>query len=591
LAETTLIFHRLAAGLDKAHEKGFIHRDLKPDNVLFDEEGLAYLADFGIARPTEALSPLTQSGNVIGTPTYMSPEQIRGQKLNGRSDIYSLGVMLFEMWAGQRPYQATTTYDLMNMHVQEPIPDILQRNPKLPPACQTVITKAMAKQPSERYATAREMAEAITAVFHQPSLPEPIPTPPLKTPRFVQRETVAEQPPARPAPPGAQAAAPAAPKPRRQTAVWWVAGLGVALYALWQLVFAGGGQENPTPTPIIAVVEQRATATSKPPTATLEPVTVTPKPLTATPKSPIATPVLPTATLEPVTVTPKPLTATPGAGIPLGATRVRPADGMVLRGTFQMGSDPAQDPQAFDDEQPQHAVTVDGYWIDQTEVTNTMFATFVTATSHETTAEKEGSGLNWDGDRWEWIDGANWQQPQGPDSSINGLETHPVVLVSWFDADAYCRWAGGRLPTEAEWEYAARGDDGRIYPWGDNFDGTQLNFCDKNCPFTHADANADDGYERNAPVGSYSPAGDSWVGAQDMAGNVWEWVYDRYGTDYYGNSPAVNPTGPESGSLKVLRGGSWSDGAINTRAANRYYDYPGNRNDLFGFRCVVAPGQ
>lgn len=537
LTETAVIFHRLAPALDKAHEKGFIHRDIKPDNILFDEEDQAYLADFGISRPTEEPSLLTQSGNAIGTPYYMSPEQIRGETLDGRSDIYSLGVMLFEMWAKHRPYQATTIYDLMNLHVQAPIPNILQYNPQLPPICQTIVNKAMAKQPKDRYTTARELAEAVSTVDQPVAVVQPtVVARPIATvkpavaapaPNVVppQGTTVVEPPVVQPKPRPSQPAL-----RKRANPLWWLVGIGVVVYGVWQLAFAGSNISN-------------LPASS------------------------------PTATPEPTTLE---------LGIALGATRVRPADGMVMvgapGGTFMMGSDPAEDTQAQDDEQPQHPVTLDDYWIDQTEVTNAQFALFIDVEGYETTAEKEGNGYNWDGDSWELIDGANWQQPQGPDSNINGLENHPVVLVSWYDADAYCRWAGGRLPTEAEWEYAARGDTRRIYSWDGSFDASRLNA-----------SGTGDGYERTAPVGSFSPAGNSWVEAQDMAGNVWEWVYDWYGA--YKDSAKTNPSGPESGSVKVLRGGSWSHIAFLTHAANRDYDDPDDRYDSLGFRCVVPPGQ
>jgi len=254
-------------------------------------------------------------------------------------------------------------------------------------------------------------------------------------------------------------------------------------------------------------------------------------------------------------------------------------------GSFLMGS-AAGDPEADDDEVPEHEVTLDGFWIDRTEVTNAQFALFVDATGHETTAEVEGWSWVYDGDTWAATNGADWRHSAGPNSDLAGLEQHPVLHVSWYDSEFYCEWAGGRLPTEAEWEYAARGSDGNDYPWGDDFDGELTNFCDANCPFDHADDAYDDGYAQTAPAGSYS-GGASWIGALDMAGNAWEWVHDWYDGEYYDSSPSINPTGPADGSFKVLRGGGWYYTSVDLRSADRYQTQPGGRYDLYGFRCAV----
>jgi len=258
----------------------------------------------------------------------------------------------------------------------------------------------------------------------------------------------------------------------------------------------------------------------------------------------------------------------------------------VPAGSFLMGS-AAGDPLAADDEKPQREITLNNsFWLDQTEVTNAQFAEFVEATGHETTAEEQGNGytIN-DQGAFALVEGANWLHPYGPQSDISGMDTHPVVLVSWEDADAFCQWRDSRLPTEAEWEYAARGPDNPIYPWGNEFDGTRLNFCDESCEFDHRDATVNDGHERTAPVGTY-PAGASWVAAFDMSGNVWEWVNDWYDSAYYENAPAENPIGPETDSFRVLRGGAWSNGDQVVRAADRRYNDPADRSSNFGFRCA-----
>ena len=239
--------------------------------------------------------------------------------------------------------------------------------------------------------------------------------------------------------------------------------------------------------------------------------------------------------------------------------------------------------------QPVHAVSLDSFWLDRTEVTNAQFAVFADDTGYQTAAERRGWGQGHRNGNWGRIDGANWQHPQGPSGDLTGMEQYPVVQVTWEDADAFCRWRGGRLPTEAEWEYAARGPDGPTFPWGNSFDSALLNYCDSNCPNSWADSRVDDGYAFSAPVGSY-PGGAGWVGALDMAGNVYEWVYDYYDGDYYGRSPDHNPTGSATSTQRVQRGASWRDYDDVIYAARRFADPPDVADTNTGFRCAATPG-
>jgi formylglycine-generating enzyme required for sulfatase activity len=255
----------------------------------------------------------------------------------------------------------------------------------------------------------------------------------------------------------------------------------------------------------------------------------------------------------------------------------------VPSGPFEMGSNSGEA-----EEKPVHKVTLSAYWIDRTEVTIAMFARFVADAGYKTDAEKDGSSavFNPQSKQWERTTGANWQHPQGPNSSLSGLDQHPVVHVSWNDAAAYCAWVGARLPTEAEWEKAARGTDGRAYPWGNAApDGKLVNFADENLAVDGADKSANDGFQFTAPVGSY-PAGASPYGALDMAGNVWEWVNDWYGETYFQGSPTDNPQGPATGDYRVLRGGSWNYDGSGMRASLRGRSSPVNRNVSGGFRCA-----
>lgn len=176
ITDTITILDRISSALDRAHAQGIIHRDLKPGNILFDNYGDAFLSDFGIARLAGMGATLTGSA-LIGTPAYMSPEQIQGSHIDGRADIYALGIILFEMLTGQKPYHADTPAMLLVKKMTEPVPRILQIKPDLPAGCETIITQAMAKEPAGRFAKASEMAQALSLTVADSSLPPLTPTP------------------------------------------------------------------------------------------------------------------------------------------------------------------------------------------------------------------------------------------------------------------------------------------------------------------------------------------------------------------------------------------------------------------------------
>jgi formylglycine-generating enzyme required for sulfatase activity len=242
------------------------------------------------------------------------------------------------------------------------------------------------------------------------------------------------------------------------------------------------------------------------------------------------------------------------------ATQVSPKDGMVQvyvpAGEFLMGSDKTKDSQAIDNELPQHTVYLNAFWIDQTEVTNAQYARCVASgqcTLPHSTSSYTHSSYYGDG---QYAD-------------------YPVVNVDWNQTQAYCTWAGRGLPSEAEWEKAARGTDGRIYPWGNQSPDSSL----ANYYGTIGDTTA---------VGSY-PSGASPYGALDMAGNVQEWVSDWYNDTYYSQSPARNPTGPDSGIFRGVRGTSWGNLVVVTRSAERFGYFPGWEASFIGFRCAASP--
>ena len=288
---------------------------------------------------------------------------------------------------------------------------------------------------------------------------------------------------------------------------------------------------------------------------------------------------------------------------------------LIKGGTFSMGSD------EFADSKPVHDVTVHAFWMDEHEVTNLQFERFVKETGYKTVAERELDPKNFPGvpkekllpgsavfiapaqhvelndymQWWKYIPGASWKHPEGPQSTIKGREHHPVVQVCYEDALAYANWAGKRLPTEAEWEYAARaGKTNKPYYWGDQLKPNgkwvaniyQGNFPDNNTK--------EDGYSATAPVGSF-PA--NAYGLYDMDGNVWEWCADLYRPDYYSSSEKTDPHGPadsydpeEPGVEKhVQRGGSFicSDQyCIRYKAGSRGKGETGSAGNNLGFRCV-----
>jgi formylglycine-generating enzyme required for sulfatase activity len=285
-----------------------------------------------------------------------------------------------------------------------------------------------------------------------------------------------------------------------------------------------------------------------------------------------------------------------------------PAGGRDIRGqqviagaTFAMG-DHFGDGDPADGEGPVHEVTLAPYLVDETAVTNAAFARFVRATGHVTEAEQLGVSavfhLAVDAARgdvlhrldstpwWVAVKGADWRHPAGPRSSIGDLPHHPVVHVTWNDAQAYCRWAGKRLLTEAEWEYAARGGlSGRRFPWGDELhDGGAWRLNVWQGDFPHRNS-LDDGHLTTAPVKSYRPNG---YGLFQTVGNVWEWCADWFDPGYYAESPADDPRGPAHGHARVMRGGSYlcHDSYCNRyRVAARTGNTPDSASANVGFRC------
>lgn len=296
------------------------------------------------------------------------------------------------------------------------------------------------------------------------------------------------------------------------------------------------------------------------------PAAVSEEEATATVESAVVaalTAIAPTATFTPEpsampTPTPEPFITQTGARMIF-----------IPEGIFRMGDDESEER----DQQPAHLVRLDAYFLDETEVTNREYA--------------------------QCVDAGACAAPDSPNATYHGayfgnpaFADYPVIFVSWYDADTFCRWRGGRLPTEAEWEKAASlepVEDVKLrYPWGDDFNGTLLNYCDGGCPRGYADTDVDDGHRDTAPVGSYSD-GRSPQGIYDMSGNVLEWVADWYDPRYYAEATDTNPLGPLEGQFKAMRGGSWLSEAAETTTTYRDSFDPNVSRANLGFRCAMTP--
>jgi serine/threonine-protein kinase len=539
----------VAEALNYAHQRGVIHRDVKPGNILFDEEGQPILTDFGIAKILETdEATLTGTGMGVGTPEYMAPEQWQG-KTSAATDQYALGVVLYELITGRKPYTADTPAAVAILQATEPLapPSKLVRG--VPEAVEKVLYKALARDQQDRYENMEEFGLALRGLLAEADddaelilrqkerrKPEPAPVPHVsEASESVTWDALDATPVEEPGP---------ALQGKRGLPKWapW-AGIGILGLAIIGLAIGIGG--NPVDMskggegPLAMLATETATETITP--------TVT---KTTTPTK--------TATLTP----------TPEPTLGIVSTLINAMDGAemvyVPAGEFLMGS---EDADAWDDEAPEHRVYLDDYWIYKYEVTNEQYAEFLNEMGNQT----EG-GVTW---LYAGDEDANIHKSGGEWVVDSGYEYHPVVEVSWYGAQAYCEWAGGRLPTEAEWEKAARGEDGSTYPWGE---------ANPNCNLAQYGNCSGETIE----VGSL-PDGASPYGALDMAGNVWEWVADWYDEDYYKTSPYENPSGPNNGIYRVIRGGSWYSHEWYLRASDRDRYIPVYFVGSRGFRCLSSP--
>ncbi|QUW03512.1 SUMF1/EgtB/PvdO family nonheme iron enzyme [Chloracidobacterium validum] len=506
------------AVLEFMHRQNITHRDLKPDNIFLTSpeaggEEVVKVLDFGIAKiQTSTVVNMTTEGTMMGTPRYMSPEQCRGGAIDGRADLYSLGVVLYEMCAGQPPFDGDSPLTVALKHVNEPPPPLRQFNPNISEEIAAVIHRALEKSPSDRFRTAQEFSQALLAAAKlapKTSAPGRIlaPLPDSDPDTFAATlKRPASSSDTRPYGSGLPL-----DEPATKSRNWWLyAAIAVVVPSLVFGALALNRWLTPTPVP----------------------VGVAPTPTqTAAPKS-----------LESFVLVPA--------------------------GTFTMGRDPGPDDLTSDkrvpiDETPAHAVTVKAFYIAKYETTNAEYKRFAEATGHPLPP--------------------SWKQGTYP----AGQDDFPVTEVSWRDAQAYCAWLTKsnpdgvvfRLPTEDEWEYAARGTDKRLFPWGDFWrDGTANTRQAINTPqMLVLPVNVEPNNTRDR----------SAFGVFGMGGNVCEWTASDF-TVYPGSGYRATE---RDLTCKVYRGGHFASLLLDARTTSRKWTLPDKKQAFLGFRVAADPPQ
>jgi len=607
----------IAHGLAILHQKDIIHRDLKPSNILFDSQGRAKLGDLGLAQTPGGLSQRSLLGSLSprhpGTPGYMSPEQEKTtEHLRPPSDVYALGEVLFEALTGrmlqnlkpgtrlsslradvpgwldellvrmmqkdseQRPWDGAEVLGLLEQGVQEEASRLQAAQERAAAeekarqaAVENARRAAVERQQAEKERLAAAHRAAMEAEARRQLEAEQKTRWELEKKEAVQKaqreaEAQRQQIPAQKHPVEHNRTpenGPLTDKRERdilRSPILWI---GVVLAGLVVFGLAAIGLVNllapepssPAQANTSTIVKETAAAVTDLPTRVVM-NTAPPNPTATRTQRPTA---LPTPTENP---------KIPLASAPLGGTRTSPVDGMELvyipAGEFQMGCDLAHNG-VYDcskDELPLHTVYLDAYYIDKTEVSNAQYEQCVADGACDAPNDKSSYS-------------------QSAYYGNTSYDNYPVINVSWEDASKYCSWAGRELPTEAQWEKAARGESVRAYPWGD---------ASPTCDLLNGYV---DGYcvGDTTAVGSYA-GGASPYGVLDMAGNVWEWVQDWYDGDYYSSlEKFINPTGPSTGTSRVIRGGGFNFGEDGLRSAVRYFSNPGNWGYDIGFRCAVPP--
>ncbi|MBM4041016.1 MAG: hypothetical protein FJ290_21155 [Planctomycetes bacterium] len=527
VSEALAITLQAARGLAAAHRVDLIHRDIKPSNFLITQKGIVKLADFGLAKAVMGVPDLTFSSAVVGTPEYMSPEQCKGEELDPRSDIYSLGTSLYEMLTGRRPFDAQTKVAVMYKHVHEPIPTDLRRMPGISASVAAIVERMLAKRPEERFQSAEELIAAL-----KPILREPQPDARLLAP---ERPAMASVPGAAPAverPPAGDGTEGAIRAQQEALERWRELKRRKQLIARCALLSAGALAVGV----LILVLVASAARPNRD-------------------RRPDGTGGLPTPPVW-AKVSLRQRQMAHQAGVPVAIEM--PLEGAqplrlvyVAPGEFTMGATTFDSVRPHDELPPHRVRITRGFYLGMCEVT-----------------------------------AGQWKAVMGRDPSDFGTDHTPVECVTWLDCQDFIerlnRLQRGarvfRFPTEAEWEYACRAGTTTEYPWGNGIRGCarHSNVADESAEegipgIEHAQGERD-GSVHTAPVGSYEP--NAW-GLYDMIGNVQEWCQDYYSRTYYSTSPVDDPPGPPRGRDRVSRGGCWASKPTSCRSAFRMGIPPG----------------
>ncbi len=512
VVESVDIVLQAAKGLAAAHRSGIVHRDIKPANIMLTDDLVVKVADFGIAKDLHSEeTQITANDYLVGTLPYMSPEQCEGKDLDGRADIYSLGVSFYQMVTGQRPFQGKSTVDLMRQHLYELPISARDRLPGVPAEISAVIDRMLVKNREERYANCEELVKDLERfkTYALSKMEE-------STSVDLTGEGVGKS-----------------PTGANQGLGWLVlgligmAGLGLVATNFGWLHFGPASQVKDSET--LQIQMDRLWKRFR----------------TQKDQGGFGLALETLSQLE--KIEPNSRILEEREQIVDGLTR----SGMVLisEGPFTCGT---HDGPA---EEPAHLLSLPNFWIDAMEVTCEAYQRFVEATGHPAPV--------------------GWQEGKMPE----GKGDHPVTGVRLSDARAYAHWIGKALPTEQEWEKAARGRDGRQWPWGDQYEEGRAHLA----PSVPVDSRPEP-----STVAVGSKEGDRTpLGVRDLMGNVREWTDSRY-APYPGASPGRWWFGTEE---FVQKGGSFrlladSRGKYIPRASTRYGALPGQSLEDVGFRCV-----